>query len=240
VPSGGGPFPLVVWVHGGGWHAAGKDSCFELCRPFLNHGFACASLDYRWTWDAPFPAQIEDCNDAIAWLRANAAQYHLDPNEVGLIGHSAGAHLCALIAATGDSTTFKDPQKVQAAVCLSGIYDMDRARGQWPADSLMTRPHDVIDTFFPTGTYDTAFARYASPESYVHPGIPPLLIFHGSLDSIVPIAQAQVFAEDLTKAGVDATFRIGIGQTHGSVLSPDNMAATVSFFEQHLRQHADP
>ncbi|MEI9960259.1 MAG: alpha/beta hydrolase [Limisphaerales bacterium] len=117
VPAGNGSFPLVIWIHGGGWHGGDKEtSGASLALQFLPHGFALASLDYRYTYDAPFPAQIEDCNKALVWLRLNAKKYHLDPDRVGVVGHSAGAHLAALMAATGDGHQFsKDATSVRCA-----------------------------------------------------------------------------------------------------------------------------
>jgi acetyl esterase/lipase len=235
VPAGPGPFPLVVNIHGGGWHAGGKQGGIGDCKMYLAQGIAYASIGYRWVQDAPFPAQIDDCNDAIGWLRAHAAQYHLDPDKVGVFGHSAGAHLCALIGTTGDGTTFKNPQKVQAVVCVSGPFDLDRDRGLWPKAMFMWNAHDPMFNFFPTHAYDSAFARYASPESYIHPGLPPFLILHGGSDTLVPVGQAQVFVDDLKKAGDDVTFRIGPGKTHGSILDAQAKAESLAFFEKHLQ-----
>ena len=237
VPPGNGPFPVVIWIHGGGWHSGAREGAMGDCVPYLQNGFAYASIGYRWVQDAPFPAQIEDCNDAIGWLRAHAATYHLDPNAIGVMGHSAGAHLCALLAATGGGTTFKNPQPVQAAVCFSGVYDLDRDRGQWPHSMFLWNPHDPMFPFFPQRVYDSTFAQYASPQSYIHPGMPPILIFVGDQDKSVPVGQAQVFADDLKKAGVDVTFELEAGKDHGSVVSAETRAQTLAFFQQKLRPH---
>jgi acetyl esterase/lipase len=237
VPAGKGPFPLIVVIHGGGWHAGGKDWGIAAAQTYLPKGFAVAGIDYRWVQDAPFPAQIEDCNTAITWLRAHASQYHLDPDRIGVMGHSAGAHLCALIATTGDGTTFKNPQKVQAVLCESGPFDLDRDRGKWPLKTMMWKDPDPMASFFPEKKYDGAFARYASPQSYIHPGIPPIMIVHGEKDTLVPSGQAEVFAEDLKKAGVDVDFRITVGRDHGTVMDDKAKADAVAFFERYLAKH---
>ena len=236
VPAGNGPFPLIINIHGGGWHAGGKEGGIGHAKTYLPKGIAVASLNYRWVQDAPFPAQIEDCNAAIAWLRNNASKYHINPDKIGVTGHSAGAHLCALIAATGDGTTFKNPQKVQAAVCASGPFDIDRERGQWPQKSFLWNERDAMFPFFPNKTYDGVFARYASPQSYIHAGMPPILIVHGEKDTLVPLGQAQVFADDLKKAGVDATIRVTAGRDHGTVMDDAAKAEAITFFEKHLKQ----
>jgi acetyl esterase/lipase len=96
-----GPLPLIVWVHGGGWRSGSKDQCLPLRQGFLERGYAIASVGYRLSGDAIFPAQIEDCKGAIRWLRAHAHEHGLDPHRFGLWGSSAGGHLVAL-AGTSD------------------------------------------------------------------------------------------------------------------------------------------
>jgi len=219
VPPGDGPFPLVINIHGGGWHAGGKEGGVGLAKLAIPKGMALASICYRWIQDAPFPAQINDCNAALIYLRQHAAQYNLDPNRVGVTGHSAGAHLAALMAVTGDGDQFaKNPPvsvRVQAAVCLSGPFDLDRDRGQWPKTSFVWNPRDAFWPFFPNKTYDPVFAQMASPTSYVHPGIPPMLVISGGKDTLVPVDQARVFVDKLKKAGVDATFVLDPDHGHG-------------------------
>jgi acetyl esterase/lipase len=86
--------PVIVWIHGGGWRSGRKERCPAVA--LVQDGFAVASIDYRLTRTAPFPAQIEDCKAAVRWLRANAAKYNLDADRVGVWGMSAGGHLAAL------------------------------------------------------------------------------------------------------------------------------------------------
>src|SRR5206468_3600241 len=83
-----GPLPLIVWVHGGGWSAGSKENSQAIL--LSGRGYAVASINYRLSGVATFPAQIEDCRAAIRWLRANAAKYNLDPNRIGVWGGSAG------------------------------------------------------------------------------------------------------------------------------------------------------
>jgi acetyl esterase/lipase len=243
VPAGKGPYPLIIWIHGGGWHGGDKDmSGASLARDFIPDGFALASLDYRFTYDAAFPAQIEDCNAALIWLRQHAGQYQLDPDRVGVVGHSAGAHLAALMATTGDGTRFSksaDSVRVQAAVCWSGPFDLDRERGRWPTNMFAWNPRDPFTrTFFPGGVYDQEFARQASPASYIHAGIPPMLMVNGGKDNVVPLGQASVFADSLKQAGVDVTFRIDPEHGHDTM----NAAATkeaIQFFQRTLEHRGD-
>jgi acetyl esterase/lipase len=227
VPKGAGPFPLVIWIHGGGWHGGDKESGIGWALKFLPKGFAIASLNYRLSPDAPFPAQIEDCYVALAWLRKNASKYHLDPNRVGAVGNSAGAHLAALMAVAADGHRFsKEAGPLQAVACFAGPFDLDRVRGKWPASMFAWNPDDLFcKTFFPGGAYDLEFAREASPSSYVHAGLPPFLIVNGDQDKIVPAAQAEVFAESLKKAGTDVSFHYARGKDHDGAMNADEALA---------------
>jgi acetyl esterase/lipase len=240
VPAGNGPFPLIVWIHGGGWHGGDKESSgASLALQFIPRGFALASLDYRYTYDAPFPAQVEDCNAALVWLRANAKEYHLNPDRVGVVGHSAGAHLAALMAVTGGEHPFSKALnaslRVQAAVCWAAPFDLDRERGNWPTNMFAWNPKDPFSrTFFPGGAYDGDFARKASPASYIHAGIPPMLIVHGARDTTVPLGQASVFAAKLKESGVDVTFRVDPDHGH-DVMGASATEEAIQFFERTLR-----
>ena len=240
VPPGKGPFPLVFWIHGGGWHSGGKESSgIHLALKFLPQGFARASINDRLTADAPFPAQIEDCNAALIYLRQHAADYHLDPDRVGTLGHSAGAHLAALMAVTGDSQRFsRDPgvsARVQAAVCWATPADLDRARGAWPETSMMYNGTNApLWAFFPGNSYDGAFGRAASPASYVHAGVPPMILVHGAQDKLVPPGQAVAFAEALKQAGVPVTFRIDPDHGH-DVMNALSTEEAVAFFQRILK-----
>jgi acetyl esterase/lipase len=240
VPAGKGPFPLVFWIHGGGWHSGGKsESGINLALKFLPKGFALASINYRLTGDAPFPAQILDCNAALAYLRHDAARYRIDPDRVGVLGHSAGAHLAALMACTGNDKRFSpDPQaalRVQAAVCWATPADLDRDRGHWPATSMMYNADSApLWGFFTNKRYDGEFARMASPTSYVHAGVPPMLIVHGQKDELVPPGQASAFAESLKKAGIRITLRLVPDRGH-DVMNAESIAEGIRFFSGILK-----
>jgi acetyl esterase/lipase len=240
IPPGNGPFPLIFWIHGGGWHSGGKEnSGINLALKFLPKGFALASINYRLTADAPFPAQIEDCNAALIYLRKHAADYHLDPDRVGALGHSAGAHLAALMAVTGDSRRFSpDPGasvRVQAAVCWATPADLDRKHGDWPKTSMMYNGTNApLWALFPDKNYDGSFARTASPASYVHPGVPPMIIVHGAQDELVPPGQAVAFAEALKKAGVKVSLRVDPDHGH-DVMNATAVDEAVAFFQRTLK-----
>ena len=115
VPKGDGPFPLVVWVHGGAWEAGSKDG--NPAAVLMDRGFAVASINYRYSKQAVFPAQINDCKAAIRWLRANAKKYKIDADHIGVMGASAGGHLVALLGTSGGVKELEgDPSRPSPAV----------------------------------------------------------------------------------------------------------------------------
>ena len=238
VPAGAGSFPLVIYIHGGGWYGGNKDVFgATLANKFVPDGFAVASLNYRLTMDAPFPAQLRDSESAISWLRKHAAAHHLDPDRFGLIGHSAGAQISAFIAATGSTTQFADaaegPVNVQAACCISGPYDLDRVRGNWPLKSFLYR--DSFNRQFFGADYSTERAQAASPFSYVHAGMPPLLIVHATHDHDVPFGLAQAFVAKVKAAGNDVTLWIDPLRGHTDILFGPAIDEAKKFFERVLR-----
>ncbi len=130
------PLPVIVWIHGGGWMNGSKDGGGP-ALPFVGKGYAVASINYRLSQHAPFPAQIEDCKAAIRWLRANAGTYNLDPHHIGVWGASAGGHLVALLGTSGDVKDLEGSEgspdqssRVQAVVDFFGPTDMTKMGGR--------------------------------------------------------------------------------------------------------------
>jgi len=194
------PLPLLIWIHGGGWTGGSKTQMPYLSQ--LPRGYAAASLEYRFSQKAKFPAQIQDCQAAIRWLRANAAKYHLDPARFGVGGASAGGHLAALVG-TDDRLLSRhglEPGSLGGVVLLDGAgYDVPR---QMAAARLPRMKELYRDAFGD----DPEAQRDASPITHVAPGkrYPPFLIFHVGqrLDSR---QQSEALAERLRTAGGEAT-----------------------------------
>ena len=195
-----GPFPVVVWVHGGAWRARSKDNC-PLIPLVRRHGFAVAGINYRLSGEATFPAQIHDCKAAIRWLRANAEKYNLDPTRIGAFGTSAGGHLVALLGTSGGVKELEGPggnlafsSRVQAVCDWFGPSDLTRMLGGEAVGALLgASSADLLEK-----------AKLASPITYVSPDDPPFLVFHGDNDSTVPHEQSALLIEALKKAGVKA------------------------------------
>ena len=166
-----------------------------------------ASINYRLSQHAIFPAQIEDCKAAIRWLRANAAKYHLDADRIGVWGASAGGHLVAMLGTTGSVKELEgkggnldQSSRVQCVVDWFGPSDLPTMGGSHddpgsPESRLIGGPVQE----------NKEKARKASPLTYVSKDSAPFLIMHGDQDNVVPPGQSELLAEALKKAGVEVT-----------------------------------
>jgi acetyl esterase/lipase len=210
-----GPLPLVVWIHGGGWQAGSKEGTPALT--LLAHGYVVASINYRLSQHAVFPAQIEDCKAAIRWLRANAKTYKIDPEHVAVWGASAGGHLVALLGTTanvkeleGKDGNLDQSSKVQAVVDWFGPTDFRKfgERANEPKSG-------IYKLFGGPPTEKKELAVLASPVTHVTKNAAPFLIMHGDQDPLVPFSQSEALAEALKKAGVEVTLKKLEGSKHG-------------------------
>jgi len=231
-----GRLPLVVWIHGGAWQAGSKDNCPAV---FLTaKGYALASINYRLSQHAVFPAQIEDCKAAIRWLRANAAKYHLDPDHIGAWGSSAGGHLVAMLGTTanvkeleGKSGNLDQSSRVQCVVDWFGPTDMTTMGRQ------ANKPDTPVARLIGGPLQENQMkARKASPLTYVSKDSAPFLIMHGDQDNTVPLNQSEVLAEALKKAGVEVMLVVVKGNGHGGpgFNCPQNRKLIEDFFAKHL------
>jgi acetyl esterase/lipase len=232
-----GPLPLVVWVHGGAWRQGSKERCPAV--PLVSRGYAVASINYRLSQHAKFPAQIEDCKAAIRWLRANAKKYGLDPNHIGVWGASAGGHLVALLGTAGDVKELEgklgnseQSSRVQAVVDWFGPTDFTQMAGRDGADN------PVAQLLGGPVSQNKEKAALASPVTHVSKDDPPFLIMHGTEDKLVPLNQSERLAEALQKAGVEVTIKKLEGAGHGGkeFNSPESMQLIVGFFDKHLKK----
>lgn len=231
------PMPLVVWVHGGGWRGGNKENPPILW--LLERGYAVASVNYRLSQHAPFPAQIHDCKAAIRWLRANASKYGIDPGRIGVAGGSAGGHLVALLGTGGDVKELEGDlgvtgvsSRVQAVCDIFGPTDFLRF------EPMNRDPKSVLAQLL-GGTVEEKkdLARLASPVTHVSRDDPPFLILHGTADKVVPVAQSEILERALKQAGVEVTLVKLEGAGHGGPQfnTPEIRKAIADFFDKHLR-----
>ncbi|MHC5057317.1 MAG: alpha/beta hydrolase fold domain-containing protein [Planctomycetota bacterium] len=237
------PMPVLVWVHGGAWRAGDKRTGAAHLAPFAARGYFCASISYRLTREAIFPAQIEDCKCAIRYLRAHAGRYGLDPGRIGVWGSSAGGHLVAMLGTAGGARGLEGSggwaehsSRVQAVCDWYGPSDLLAM-----ADQPSQMNHNSSQS--PEGALiggvvkeNPEAARRASPVTYVDADDPPFLIMHGTRDMTVPFGQSELLNEALRKAGVDVTFRPVEGAGHGGQgFRTDEVQRLVGeFFKKHL------
>ena len=230
------PLPLIVWIHGGGWEAGSKDRPPAL--PLVADGYALASINYRLSQHAVFPAQIEDCKAAIRWLRANSKKYNYDPNRIGVFGASAGGHLVALLGTTADVKDFDNcggnadqSSGVQCCVDWFGPTDFMHIGNE------LDKPDSPVSKLLggPVKEHKDLAAK-ASPVTYVNKNAAPFLIMHGDKDPLVPIHQSEELEAALKKAGVEVTFQAIAGAGHGFGAKTIELAVPIrEFFDKHLK-----
>lgn len=245
TPKGDGPFPLVVWVHGGAWQGGSKEGGPAL--KLLEHGYAVASTNYRLSQHAVFPAQIEDCKAAIRHLRANAKKYRIDPDRVGVWGASAGGHLVALLGTSGDVKELegdgkhaKQSSRVQCVVDWFGPTDLTKMKEQTTVKGPID--HDAADApeaklIGGAVQQNKDKARAANPIEYVTKDDPPFLIVHGDQDPLVPVGQSEILADALKKAKVECELVVLKGAKHGGpeFNTADQFKKTLTFLDKHLK-----
>ena len=242
------PLPLVVWIHGGGWEGGSKDWCYP--APLVAHGYAVASVEYRFSQKAVFPAQIQDCQAAIRWLRANSKAYNLDPRHIGVGGDSAGGHLASLVGTSGGSNAFPpiggnadQSDRVEAVLDVYGPSDFSAVVSQAAADKTKNvydfNHGDPYSSLIgvPLGS-DPEKDNAVSPMHYVSKSSPPFLILHGTADQMVPFAQSLELRDALLKNKINVILQPFPDATHGDPIILGNPAVfemVKTFFDKYLR-----
>jgi acetyl esterase/lipase len=231
------PRPAVVFVHGGGWAAGHKRDFGEAAQALARQGYVAVSIGYRLAGRGrnPWPAQLDDAQRAVRWLRANAGTYHVDPRRIGAVGHSAGGHLAACLAVreTRDNT---DPalaahsSRVTCAIDMSGPVDLtvsDNPQAHGIIANLLGAPNDARPDL----------ARDASPLFFVDAATAPVLIVHGRRDELVDVRHAERFAAALRTAGVATQSLIFDDEGH-NIANPANgdrmIREALTFLRTHL------
>ncbi|WP_159945035.1 MULTISPECIES: alpha/beta hydrolase [unclassified Nocardiopsis] len=218
--SGDRPVPVVLWLHGGGWFTGDRTLAPDLSRRVRATGCAVASVEYRLSGQALFPAQLHDVRSAIRFLRARAGEYGLDPRAVAVWGASAGGHLAALAGLTGhldalpgEEDTDGDPS-VQAVAESYGPVDLAAVVAESaPPGGAAASPEARLLGGPPSERAE--LARHASPLTWVTPAAPPFQISHGTADTLVRPGQSELLHEALAAAGVPSELYLVEGYKHG-------------------------
>lgn len=212
--------PGVLFIHGGGWTAGNRTQFTWHARELARLGFVTATASYRLAPAHPYPAALDDCQCAMRWLRAHAAEWNLDPARIGAMGSSAGGHLAACLAVR-DTRSEDEPSlngyssRAQCVVDVHGIHD-------FPAlpETILAR---ATTAFLRGSRKEQPEAwRDASPIAFVDARTAPIMLTHDPKDPTVPYEQSVRFAEALMKAGRPVEFLPTPGSGHGFVYGPDN------------------
>ncbi|HEY1158870.1 MAG TPA: alpha/beta hydrolase, partial [Arthrobacter sp.] len=252
-----------VHLHGGGWRTGERSSLGPVVDGFrlgpieqlALAGFVVASVDYRLTDAATFPAQLLDANAAVRWLRSHAAEYGVDPRRIYAWGDSAGGHLACLLGLTAGVEELRESDDggigvsndVGAVVAWYPPTDLERMGEQARPDAV-ARASDpgsresLLIGAQPADAPDKA--RAASPITYVHAGAPPFLLIHGTADRFVPAAQSAGLADALAAAGNAVELLLLDGADHmwatpdgSSDTAEKAIAATIDFFRRQAEEH---
>ncbi|MCA9050344.1 MAG: alpha/beta hydrolase [Planctomycetaceae bacterium] len=235
--------PLVVWIHGGGWRGGSRKNV--PLKQLTEHGYALASISYRLTDKALFPAQIHDCKAAIRWLRGNADKYGYNADRIAVAGSSAGGHLALLTGVSagvaeleGDVGEHPDQSSaVQAVIDYYGPSDFV-LRGKTQPDRAYTTKAGSFALLggLRDGKISPEMESFAGPATYVGSDDPPLLIFHGTDDRTVLMDQSERMVSLYKSAGLEVELVVLDGAGHGghSFFADQNYAAAEEFLERHL------
>jgi len=255
LPEGEGPHPLIISIHGGAFMGGDKaDAQLTPMLAGLGRGYAIASINYRMRGEALFPALIQDAKAAVRWLRAHAAEYHLDPRRFAAWGGSAGGWQVLMLGVTGGRPEFFDPQlgnetvndSVQAVIAWFPPTNFLKMDAHLAASGLAPLPeeaHGGVNS--PESLLLGAKisdiperVRQADPSTYLHPAIPPILLQHGSGDAIVPYQQSLEFAEKAVPIAGPERVLLDLlpGAGHGDERfnAPGNVARVLDFLSHCL------
>jgi acetyl esterase/lipase len=231
TPTKEGKHPGVLIVHGGAWRGGNRHHLGKAADALAKAGYVTVSIDYRLAPKDPFPAQIEDCKDAVRWMRTNAEKYHIDADRVGGFGYSAGGHLVALLGTAEETQQAAKPgvmsTRLQAVVAGGAPVDFQ----------LLPRDATVLSYWLGgTRAEKPDLYRQASPLEFVTPDDPPMLLFHGTRDAIVPSLNAIAMAAKLQAAKVPVETLLVERKGHiAAMFDQQAIERAVKFFDKHLK-----
>jgi acetyl esterase/lipase len=234
APPSDGPFPGVLVVHGGSWQRGNKERMRRVAERLARHGYVAVSIDYRLAPANRYPTQLHDCQDAVRWMRRNAAWLHIDPMRIGGFGYSAGAHLVALLATTDPAASLDVASRgtpadtrLQAAVIGAAPTDLRRFRPNWVFNRLLGGPPDQMPDLYAA----------ASPITFVTPDDPPMFLYHGAHDWMVDPSQSQIMVDALRRAHVPVEYYETRGGHFSTFLfDADEVRHALAFLDRWLKE----
>jgi acetyl esterase/lipase len=234
---------LLVWIHGGAWENGNK-SAMPL-EPFIERGFAVASLDFSPASKARFPGQVHEIKAAIRFLRAQAKRYGYDAGRIGILGASSGAHLAAVVGTSNGHAELEgtlgdhrgESSEVHAIVSYFPATNLTTILAQSTPFGLNIR-EPALTRLLGAGPKEAEpLARLASPVYQVDRDDPPLLLLHGDQDPQMPINQSHELEGAYERQGAEVDFIVVHGAAHGgdAFYSPENVERVAAFLEAQLR-----
>lgn len=231
--------PLIVYVHGGAWRGGSKKE--NPLRPLVDEGFAIASIDYRLSTQAPFPAQAHDIKAAIRFLRAHQSELGIDARRIVIAGASAGGHLAALVGVTNGNKELEgkiggnldQSSDVQGIISLFGASNLMTILDQSTEHGRSVRVPALQLLLGGQPTEKPDLAKLASPVEHIDAHDPPLLLLHGDADPQMPPEQSKELAAAYKKAGLPVKLVIIPGAVHGGkqFYDPERIALMKEFLD---------
>lgn len=238
-------YPVVIHIYGSAWfsnNSKGMADLGTICQALLDAGYAVVTPNHRSSADAKFPAQINDIKAVVRFVRGEAERYHFDTSFIATSGFSSGGHLSSLTATSGGVKELEGDlgkytnlsSSVNAACVWSGPIDMFRMNcdeprkwGNTPEEALVG--HNYADEYAP-------LFRAISPITYIDKNDPPMIIFHGTADNVVPYCQGQELYDELTKAGIRSELNIVPEGGHGfKMYAKENLQKMIGFLNSTLK-----
>ncbi len=235
--------PLIVYVHGGAWRAGSKSDV--PIAPLLEKGFAIASVDYRLSTQAVFPAQIHDIKAALRFLRAKAAEFRLNTEKIAIVGSSAGGHLAALVGVTNGHKMLEgrigdhldQSSRVDAIVSLYGASNLQSILAQSTEFGLTVRIPALKLLLGDVPEKKPELAELASPVAHLDKSDPPLLLIHGDADPQMPYEQSREFTTAYEALKLQVKFVTLPGSRHGGeeFYDDERSSLAAAFLNEALR-----
>ncbi len=237
IPSGAGPFPAILAVHGGAWRSGTKVTMLRHAWRMVSAGYVVVAIDYRHAPEHKFPAQIHDCKHAVRWMRANADAYKIDVDRLGAFGYSAGGHLVALLGTTGPQDGLEGEVEASLAGFSSRIQCV--VAGGAPCEFSWIAPNSNALVYWLGKTKSASPEAYqlASPTNYVTIDDPPFFLFHGKSDWIVPWESSLKMHRKLLDADLLSQYEIAQGNGHmGTFSDMFWVQQAIVFFDAQLKE----
>ncbi len=251
--EGEGPFPIIIYIHGGGWIMGTKRmGALDCIKDCIKHGYALATVDYRLAPNTKFPGFLFDVKTAIRFLRANAEKYNLDSKHIALIGDSAGGHLSLMAAVSVGHPEYEGEEygwagisgSISAAVDMYGPAVLDADWNEMLKENgispMQTGGNNNEPSFLEMSfTTDKNMLKLVSPISYVNKDMPPVLIQHGGVDPVVPVQNSILVAEKIDRicGKGRCDLRIYPERSHSDkdFMTEENCLEVLSFLDKYMK-----